>query len=410
MATVHNWQIGRDMAYPHQGAPGGRQFAAVFNVNRCIGCQTCTMACKSTWTHSPGQELMWWNNVETKPYGGYPANWDLKTLELLESANHDGQEWRSAETDDRTAPYGVFDGVTIFEADEQNAPLPVGYLPTEAEWKAPNAFEDHSTSISRDGAQLPEHEGWFFYLQRICNHCTYPGCLAACPRNAIYKRPEDGIVLVDQERCRGYRKCVEACPYKKTMYRPTTGTTEKCVACYPRVEGTDPLTDNVPTETRCMTACVGKIRLQGLVEVDDDGAWVDDPTNPLSFLVHEAKVALPLYPQFGTQPNVYYIPPRWVPRPYLRQMFGPGVDGAIERYANPSRELLAVLQLFRVTQRIIFSFEIESGDPFAEITVAGRPVTLYDDTVIGYGDDGTEVVRVNVNEPVFERPDKLNSI
>ncbi len=93
--------------------------------------------------------------------------------------------------------------------------------------------------------------------------------------------------------------------------------------------------------------------------MDDEGIWIEDPSNPLYFLVHEAKVALPLYPQFGTQPNVYYIPPRWVPRAYLRQMFGPGVDAAIERYAKPSRELLAVLQLFRVTQKIIFSYEIE---------------------------------------------------
>jgi nitrate reductase / nitrite oxidoreductase, beta subunit len=410
MATVHNWQIGREMPYPHAGAAAGRQFAAVFNINRCIGCQTCTMACKSTWTHSPGQELMWWNNVETKPYGGYPANWDRNTLELLDSANPGGQTWNDDVIDDSDAPYGVFEGVTIFEADERNTPKPAGYLPTEADWKAPNAFEDHSTRGSTQGAELPEHEGWFFYLQRICNHCTYPGCLAACPRNAIYKRPEDGIVLVDQERCRGYRKCVEACPYKKTMYRPTTGTTEKCIGCFPRIEGADSLTDNLPTETRCMTACVGKIRLQGLVEVDDAGGWVDDPANPLYFLVHEAKVALPLYPQFGTQPNVYYIPPRWVPRNYLRQMFGPGVEGAIERYANPSRKLLAVLQLFRVTQQIIFSFDIEQGDPFAEITVAGQPVTLYDDTAIGYGEDGAEIVRVNVNEAAFERPDKFNSI
>ncbi|MCP3991618.1 MAG: nitrate oxidoreductase subunit beta [Actinomycetia bacterium] len=410
MATVHNWQIGRDMAYPHEGGPGGLQFAAVFNINRCIGCQTCTMACKSTWTHSPGQELMWWNNVETKPYGGFPANWDLNTLELLEDANPGGQKWAGADNDDPSAPYGSFDGVTIFEADAARESRPVGYLPTEAEWKAPNAFEDHPTPNSGRGAQLPEHEGWFFYLQRICNHCTYPGCLGACPRNAIYKRPEDGIVLVDQARCRGYRACVEACPYKKTMYRPTTGTTEKCVACYPRVEGTDPLTDNTPTETRCMTACVGKIRMQGLVEVDHDGVWVENPDSPLYYLVHEAKVALPLYAQFGTQPNVYYIPPRWVPRPYLRQMFGPGVEGAIERYSNPSRELLAVLQLFRVTQQIIFSFEIERGEPFTEITVDGRRVTLYDDTAIGFDRDGSEIVRVNVDEPVFERPDKLNSI
>jgi glyoxylase-like metal-dependent hydrolase (beta-lactamase superfamily II) len=41
------------------------------------------------------------------------------------------------------------------------------------------------------------HNTWFFYLARICNHCTYPACLAACPRQAIYKRPEDGIVLID---------------------------------------------------------------------------------------------------------------------------------------------------------------------------------------------------------------------
>ena len=60
-----------------------------------------------------------------------------------------------------------------------------------------------------------------------------------------------------------------------------------------------------------------------------------------------AKVALPLYPQFGTEPNGYYIPPRWVPRGYLQQMFGPGVDDAIEQYTCPDRELLAVLQLFR---------------------------------------------------------------
>ncbi|MFN8006751.1 MAG: 4Fe-4S dicluster domain-containing protein [Terriglobia bacterium] len=66
---------------------------------------------------------------------------------------------------------------------------------------------------------MPTHNTWFFHLQRICNHCTYPACLAACPRKAIYKRPEDGVVLIDQSRCRGYRKCVEACPYKVHLSR-----------------------------------------------------------------------------------------------------------------------------------------------------------------------------------------------
>src|SRR5262245_42992478 len=76
MAQVHNWQLGRKMEFPYKDKRPERQFAAVYNINRCIGCQTCTMACKSTWTHSPGQEAMWWNNVESKPFGGYPHGWD----------------------------------------------------------------------------------------------------------------------------------------------------------------------------------------------------------------------------------------------------------------------------------------------------------------------------------------------
>ncbi len=410
MAKVYNWHLGRAMDYRHEAGRTQRQFAAVFNINRCIGCQTCTMACKSTWTHSPGQELMWWNNVETKPYGGYPDNWDIRLLDRLETANPGGQVWEPEPREAVRAPYGRFDGKTIFETADGSNEVVTGYLPTEEEWKAPNAFEDHATTHASRGVSLPEHQGWFFYLQRICNHCTYPGCLAACPRNAIYKRPEDGIVLVDQQRCRGYRKCVEACPYKKTMYRPTTRTTEKCIACYPRIEGRDPLTDGIPSETRCMSACVGKIRMQSLVRTEPDGTWTNDPANPIYYLVHVEQVALPLYPQFGTQPNVYYIPPRWVPRPYLRQMFGPGVDAAIERYTHPSRRLRALLQLFRASRKIVFAFDVQEGPKFGEITVDGERIELFDDTVIGFDSQGKEIVRVTVDEPVFERAGKLNSI
>jgi nitrate reductase beta subunit len=366
------------------------------------------MACKSTWTFSPGQELMWWNNVETKPYGGYPRHWDVNTLELLEKANPGGQVW---DTGDQSAdaPYGRFEGKTIFEAASPEE-RSVGYLPSDEEWKAPNRFEDHGTGWTAKGTSLPEHEGWFFYLARICNHCTYPACLAACPRNAIYKRPEDGIVLIDQERCRGYRKCVEACPYKKSMYRPSTGTSEKCIGCYPRVEGSDPLTNGHPMEPRCMAACVGKIRMQGLVDVEADGTWTPDPDHPLYYLVHEEQVALPLYPQFGTQPNIYYIPPRWVPRDYLRQMFGPGVDHALERYTRPSRRLLAVLQLFRASQQTIFSFDVEEGEKVGEIEVGGVPYEIFNDTAIGFDADRHEIVRIRVEEPLHERPLKVNSI
>jgi len=407
MAKVYNWQIGREMDYRFEGGKVNRQFAAVFNINRCIACQTCTMACKSTWTFSPGQELMWWNNVETKPYGGYPLQWDVKALDLQEKANPGGQVWDPKQKDAAKAPYGKFEGKTIFESADGVNQVVTGYLPAEDEWKTPNIYEDTATMYPKNGVTLPTHEGWFFYLQRICNHCTYPACLAACPRNAVYKREEDGIVLIDQERCRGYRKCVEACPYKKSMYRPSTRTSEKCIGCYPRVEGSDPLTEGLPMETRCMTACIGKIRLQGLVKVGDDGLWLQDRTNPLYFLVNVEKVALPLYPQFGTQPNVYYIPPRWVPRDYLHQMFGPGVDDAIERYTNPSRELLAVLQLFRATQKIVFSYKVEEGPKTGELNIAGKKRELFNDTVIGFDSQGREIVRVKVDEPLIERPERF---
>lgn len=405
MPKVFNWQLGRQMEYPHVEHHPDRQFAFVFNLNRCIGCQTCTMACKSTWTFSKGQEYMWWNNVETKPYGGYPQNWDVKILDLLEKSNPDGQVWKD----------GTFKGKTIFEAgldDVTDGPKRVlGYLPTDEEWRFPNIYEDnavgskgHEAEYVKDGVKLPKHKTWFFYLARICNHCSYPACLAACPRNAIYKRPEDGIVLIDQERCRGYRKCVEACPYKKSMYRPTTRVSEKCIACYPRIEGRDQASNGNPMETRCMTACIGQIRLQGLAKINEDGSWTEDRQNPLYYLIKVAKVALPLYPQFGTEPNGYYIPPRWVNREFLKQMFGPGVEQAIDAYKVPDRELLAVLQLFRKGDQIIFKYDIKKGPKVFETEVHGKPFTLYNDTVIAYNKKGKEIFRTQVEEPFHVRP------
>ena len=160
-----------------------------------------------------------------------------------------------------------------------------------------------------------------------------------------------------------------------------------------------------------MAACIGQIRMQGLVKLAEDGTWAHDRQHPLYYLVHVAKVALPLYPQFGTQPNGYYIPPRWVPRPYLRQMFGPGVDAAIERYSHPHPELLAVLQLFRRSNLIIFRYEIKEGPLVYEATVKGKKITLYNDTVIAYNRAGKEIFRTTIEQPVHVRPPQhANSI
>src|SRR5689334_18639973 len=146
MSTVYNWQLGREMEYPYEAAYPDQQFAFVFNINRCIGCQTCTGACKATWTFSKGQEYMWWNNVETKPYGGYPHHWDIKILNLLDDAHKAANktaEWDTSQTS-QNAPYGVYNGMTLTEAGAPTQQV-LGYLPEDSQWRAPNFYEDTST-------------------------------------------------------------------------------------------------------------------------------------------------------------------------------------------------------------------------------------------------------------------------
>jgi nitrate reductase / nitrite oxidoreductase, beta subunit len=364
MVRVFNWQINREMEYPYAAAPPQRQFAAVFDINKCIACQTCTLACKNAWTSGRGQEYMLWNNVETKPYGFYPLGWDVNVLRLLGPQTWEGN---------------TYTGTTIFETAQMNQEgrPAVGYIPEQQDWATPNIGEDESAGVVTGGAffTLP-HPVWSFYLQRVCNHCSYPACLAACPRKAIYKRPEDGIVLLDQERCRGYRECMRSCPFKKIMYNQVTRVSEKCIACYPRVEqGLQPF---------CTITCIGRIRINGWIHAPAEA----DPENPVDFLVHTRKVALPLYPQFGLGVNIYYIPPIHVPPAYLRQMFGPQVETAIANYrrAKDDPDLLGVLLLQGATDRWIEKFRVRGGE------------------AMGYDARGDEVARVPLKEPIYIRP------
>jgi len=360
MARVRNWQIGREMSYWYPEQRPARQFAAIFDTNKCIACQTCTLACKTTWTSGRGQEYMLWNNVETKPYGSYPLAWDLNVLEKL-----GGGKW----VGDR------YEGRTIFEAAQAGERV-LGWRPEDVDYSYPNVGEDDCAGDIEKGAfmTLP-HNRWFFYLARICNHCSYPACLSACPRGSIYKRPEDGIVLVDQSRCRGYQECVKACPYKKVFFNPTTGTSEKCIGCFPKIE--------MGEQPQCFVNCIGKIRHVGFVSRPED-ARAD---NPIDYLVHVRKVALPLYPQFGLEPNVYYIPPVNVPLPFLRQMFGPGVDQAIETYRGSADDpdLAGLLSLFGSTPRIVHRWK------------------RVNDSVLGFDESGAEIIRVPMREPVHVR-------
>jgi len=289
-----------------------RQLAMVMDLNKCIGCQTCTVACKTQWTNRNGREYMYWNNVETHPGAGYPRNW----MEAGGGFDEEGN-LKDGIIPDMVLDYGVpwdYNHDELFNGDLLKPN-------TAPEW-GPNWDEDVG------GGEYPN--SYFFYIPRICNHCSNPGCLAACPREAIFKREQDGIVLVDLERCQGYRYCIAGCPYKKIYFNPKISKSEKCIFCFPRVEkGLPPA---------CAHQCVGRIRFVG---------FLDDEEGQVYKLVHKYKVALPLRPDFGTQPNVYYVPPlfdppkfddnmapiddsRRVPIEYLELLFGKEVHQALE--------------------------------------------------------------------------------
>jgi DMSO reductase family type II enzyme iron-sulfur subunit len=252
----------------------------VMDLNKCLGCQTCTIACKKLWNRDAGAGHAYWNSVETWPGRGYPADWTGTG-----GRDAQGQVVRGA-LPDLERGYGrawQFDHAGVVHTDSRKGDVwlrPDG----DPSW-GPNWDEDH-------GAGTYPRDNHYFYLPRICNHCTHPACLDACPRAAIEKRAEDGIVLVDQDRCHGYRFCVEACPYKKVYFDTERQVANKCLFCLPRVEeGVAPA---------CARQCPGRLRFVG---------YLDDAAGPIHKLVARWQVALPLHPEYGLEPNVFYVPP-----------------------------------------------------------------------------------------------------
>src|SRR6476646_2794405 len=352
------------------------QIAMVLNLDKCIGCHTCSVTCKNVWTNREGMEYAWFNNVETKPGIGYPKEWEKqkkwKGGWVRKKNGHIqpriGAKWRVLanifanpdlpEIDDYYEPF------TFYYEHLQNAPelqavptarprsLITGERMEKIEW-GPNweeilggEFAKRSKDYNFEGVQKDiygQFENTFMmYLPRLCEHCLNPTCAAACPSGAIYKREEDGIVLIDQDKCRGWRMCVSGCPYKKIYYNWSSGKSEKCTFCFPRIE--------VGLPTVCAETCVGRLRYIGLMlydadkvleaasTEDDEGLyeaqrdvfldpfdpdvireaekagiardWVDAAQrSPIYALINTYKVALPLHPEYRTMPMVWYIPP-----------------------------------------------------------------------------------------------------
>ena len=353
------------------------QMSMLFHLDKCIGCHTCSVACKNLWTDRDGAEYMWWNNVETRPGTGYPTGWEDQThyrggwyrdrtgrlkLTLHSKAGGLGKLFFNPALptlDDYYDPFTFRYGDLISSPQQEHQPtaVPISRI-TGEEMEistGPNWDDDLGGSDiyarndpSLEGvdeavrAQMEEIERVVFnYLPRICNHCLNPSCAGACPSRAIYKRAEDGVVLVNEDKCRGWRMCVAGCPYKKAYYNWTSGKSEKCILCFPRME-----TGQAPA---CAHSCVGRIRYMGVILYDADridevnalpddelldaqlglildpndervataaqaagidAGWIDAARrSPIYRFVKEWGMALPLHPEYRTSAMMFYVPP-----------------------------------------------------------------------------------------------------
>ncbi len=371
------------------------QIAMVLNLDKCIGCHTCSVTCKNVWTNREGVEYAWFNNVETKPGVGFPKEWENQKR-WNGGWEKDGKggirpkmgpKWRILakifanpdlpEIDDYYEPF-TFDYEHLQTAPEMKAfptarprSLISGERMEKIHW-GPNweeilggEFSKRSKDYNFEQVQKDiygEFENTFMmYLPRLCEHCLNPTCVAVCPSGAIYKREEDGIVLIDQEKCRGWRMCVSGCPYKKIYFNWNSGKSEKCIFCFPRLEAGQP--------TVCSETCVGRIRYLGVMLYDADrieaAASTDDEQDlyqehlnifldpndpevieqarregipedwlqaaqqsPVYKMAMEWKIAFPLHPEYRTLPMVWYVPPL-SPIQAAAQTGKIGVDGDI---------------------------------------------------------------------------------
>ena len=355
------------------------QMGMVMNLDKCIGCHTCSVTCKQAWTNRAGTEYVWFNNVETRPGQGYPRRYeDQETWQGGWTLNKRGNLTLKAggrikkllgifaspvqpELSDYYEPW-TYDYKNLVEAplgDDFPVARPKSLITgedTKVTWSANwddnlggtselghlDPLVEKVRRESEDKIRFELERTFMFYLPRICEHCLNPSCMASCPSGAIYKREEDGIVLVDQDRCRGWRQCITGCPYKKIYFNHKSGKAEKCTFCYPRVE--------VGLPTVCSETCVGRLRYLGLFLYDADrvteAAATPDPQDlheaqldllldpedpevvraareqgipddwmaaarrsPVYALAKVYRVALPLHPEYRTMPMVWYVPP-----------------------------------------------------------------------------------------------------
>ncbi len=209
--------------------PTQKKLGLVIDLDTCVGCHACAVACKQ------------WNA------GGITGP--------LTDENPYGKE-----------PFGVwFNRVHSYEVEP---PAGTGQPPTT------------------------------LHFPRSCLHCEDAACVTVCPTGASYKRVEDGIVLVDEDKCIGCKLCSWACPYGAREYSAVEGVMKKCTLCVDRIYNTH--LDEAERQPACVQACPTRARHFG-----DLG----DPQSAVSMLVAE-RGGVDLMPELGYRPTNKYLPPR----------------------------------------------------------------------------------------------------
>ena len=136
------------------------------------------------------------------------------------------------------------------------------------------------------------------HFPKSCLHCEDPPCVPVCPTGASYKRAEDGIVLVDYDKCIGCKYCAWACPYGVREIDEQRKEMTKCTLCVDRVTSTTlPEADRKPA---CVMACPTSARLFGDIH---------DPESQVSVAIRE-QGGYQLMPEWGTHPANHYLPRR----------------------------------------------------------------------------------------------------
>jgi Fe-S-cluster-containing dehydrogenase component len=179
--------------------PSPRKLGLVIDLDTCVGCHACAVACKA------------WN--EQGQFGPLPD-----------------EDPYGAE------PLGVwFNRVHTYEAEADR------------------------TASSDCGAPAESSSGGMtLHFPRSCLHCEDALCVTVCPTGASYKRAEDGIVLVDEDQCIGCKLCSWACPYGAREYSEVRGVMQKCTLCVDRIY--NQTLDPADRQPACVLACPTRAR------------------------------------------------------------------------------------------------------------------------------------------------------